>query len=167
MKKLNFYVIDTSSLIDFNIRYPMDVFPNLWNKVEDLIKRGMLIAPKEVFNEIAVGDDVLKEWAKKQKKLFKELDKLQIQIVKDILKQYPSLAKPSKDGPNADPFIIALALSLVRDPQQTLSPSVKKRIIVTEEQLRGTAIKIPFVCKNYGIDCINIVEMFRSEGWKF
>ncbi len=167
MKKLNFYVIDTSSLIDFNIRYPMDVFPNLWNKVEDLIKRGMLIAPKEVFNEIAVGDDALKRWAKKQKRFFKELDKSQIQIVKDILKQYPSLAKPSKEGPNADPFIIALVLSLVKDPQQTLSPSVKKRIIVTEEQLRGNAIKIPFVCKSYGIDCINIVEMFRSEGWKF
>lgn len=167
MNKLNFYIIDASSLIEFNRRYPIDVFPKLWRNVEDLINKGLLISPKEVFKEIARGDDSLKEWAKKQKKLFKELDERQIQIVKEILQKYPSLAKPDKDGPQADPFVIGLALSLSKDPQKTLIPTIKKRIIVTEEQLRGAKIKIPFICQIYGIDCINIIEMFRTEGWKF
>ncbi|MBL7147424.1 MAG: DUF4411 family protein [Nanoarchaeota archaeon] len=167
MKKINFYVIDASSLIEFNRRYPIDVFPNLWKNVETLINMGLLISPKEVFKEIARGDDSLKEWAKKQKKLFKELDESQIKIVKEILKKYPSLAKPDKDGPQADPFVIGLAIVLGKDPQKTLTPTIKKRVIVTEEQLRGNKVKIPFVCQIYGIDCINIVEMFRTEGWKF
>ena len=42
-----------------------------------------------------------------------------------------------------------------------------KRLIVTEESLRGNKIKIPFVCQNFGIACINRVEMFRQESWKF
>jgi len=167
MSKLNYYVIDACSLIDFNRRYPMDVFPNLWKKVEILINNGLLISPKEVLKEIERGDDVLKEWAKKQKKLFRELDKRQMEIVFDILKKYPSLAKPDKDGPQADPFVIALAIALEKEPQQTLIKTVKQRIIVTEEQLRGDKIRIPFVCQNFGIDYINIIEMFRTEGWIF
>ena len=104
---------------------------------------------------------------KKQKKLFRELDELQVQIVQEILKKYSSLAKPDKDGPQADPFVIALAVSLEKDPQKTLIKTIKKRIIVTEERLKGSKEKIPFVCKDYDIDCINVIELFRTEGWKF
>jgi len=84
-----------------------------------------------------------------------------------ILKKYSSLAKPDKDGPQADPFVIALAVSLEKDPQKTLIKTIKKRIIVTEERLKGSKEKIPFVCKDYDIDCINVIELFRTEGWKF
>lgn len=165
MSKISYYVIDTSSLIDLNYRYPVDVFPGIWKNLEKLIKDDLLVSPKEVLKEIK--DNSLKEWAKKQKKLFRELDELQMKIVKEILEKYPSLAKPDKDGPQADPFVIALAIALEKDPQQILTKSVRKRIIVTEERLRGNKEKIPFVCKEYGIDCINVIELFRTEGWKF
>lgn len=112
-------------------------------------------------------DDSLKKWAAKQKGLFKELDENQIKIVKEILKKYPSLAKSDNEFPAADPFIIALAIELKKDAQKTLTPTVKRRIIVTEERLRGQRIKIPLVCQDYGIECMNIIEMCRVEGWKF
>ena len=60
MKKINYYVIDTCSLIELNLRYPIDVFPKLWKYVEDLIKKGFLVSPKEVYKEICVQDDELK-----------------------------------------------------------------------------------------------------------
>lgn len=101
------------------------------------------------------------------KKFFKELDAYQIKIVKEILKKYPSLAKSESESPSADPFVIALAIELERDPQKTLDPSVKKRVVVSEERLRGTRVRIPFVCKEYGIECITMIEMCRSEMWKF
>ena len=85
----------------------------------------------------------------------------------EILKKYPSLAKADSELPAADPFIIALAIELEQSPQKTLIPSVKKRIIVTEERLRGKRVRIPLVCKDYGIECITIIEMCRIEGWKF
>jgi len=165
MSDRNYYVIDTSSLIDLNYRYPVDVFPGIWKNLEKLIANELLLSPKEVLKEIK--DESLKEWTKKQKKLFRELDELQVQIVQEILKKYPSLAKPDKDGPQADPFVIALAVSLEKDPQKTLIKTIKKRIIVTEERLKGSKEKIPFVCKDYDIDCINVIELFRTEGWKF
>ena len=112
-------------------------------------------------------DDSLKKWAKKQKRLFKELDGRQMEIVREILRKYPSLAKSDNETAAADPFVIALAVELGSDPQKTLFQTVKGRIIVTEEKLRGNKVKIPFVCKDYNIECINIIEMCRVEGWKF
>jgi len=69
---INFYVIDSSSLIELNRRYPIDVFPTLWKNMDKLIEKGFLISHKEVLKEISVMDDSLKKWAKKQKKFFKE-----------------------------------------------------------------------------------------------
>ncbi|MDP3027616.1 MAG: DUF4411 family protein [Nanoarchaeota archaeon] len=164
----NFYVIDTSSLIDLNIRYPIDVFPSLWKKVEELINRGYLISHKEVLKEVCNQDDSLKKWALKQKNFFREVTLKQAKIVKEILKKYPSLAKPKNENGAADPFVIALAAEIGEaEAQQELFSTIKKRLIVTQEKLRGNKVKIPFVCKDYNIDCIDIVEMYRIEGWKF
>ena len=48
MKSMDYYVIDSSSLIELNRRYPIDIFPGLWKKVEELINKGLLISPEEV-----------------------------------------------------------------------------------------------------------------------
>ena len=88
-------------------------------------------------------------------------------IVRQILEKYPSLAKSDNETAAADPFVIALAVEMGSTTQQTLLHTAKGRIIVTEEKLRGNKVKIPFVCKDYDIECINIIEMCRVEGWKF
>ena len=88
----------------------------------------------------------------------------QIKIVKDILDIYPSLIKIDRRH-DADPWVIALARDLIDNPQQTLHPI--KRIVVTEEKLRGNKIKIPFVCEKFGIESMDVIGMFRVEGWKF
>lgn len=167
MTNIDYYVIDSSSLIELNRKYPIDIFPNLWKKVEELISKGLLISPEEVRKELLVLDDSLKVWVSKQKKLFKPLTLKQIEIVKEILKKHPSLAEVEKEIPAADPFVIALAIDLENDSQKTLIPVVKGKIIVTEERLRGNRIRIPYVCKDYNISCLNIIEMCRAEGWKF
>ncbi len=167
MTTINYYVIDTSSLIELNRRYPIDVFPTLWKNVEELIEKGLLISHKEVLKEISYRDDALKEWAKSHKKLFRDLTPKQIEIIKEILKKYPSLAKSNNEKAAADPFVIAMAVELKNDPQGILIPTAKERIIVTEERLRGNRIRIPFVSQGYGIECINIIEMCRVEGWQF
>lgn len=63
MELENKYVIDSSSLIDLKRKYPVDVFPGVWEKIDDLIVSNRLIAPEEVFNEIENGDDELVPWA--------------------------------------------------------------------------------------------------------
>jgi len=166
MSTKNYYVIDTSSLIELK-KFPDDVFPSLWKNIEALIDKGFMISHKEVLKELSFQDDTLKKWAQKQKKFFKELDTYQIKIVKEILKKYPSLAKSDSESPSADPFVIALAIEFNRNPQKTLTSSIQQRVVVSEERLRGSRVRIPFVCKEYGIECITMIEMCRSEGWKF
>ena len=157
------YIIDTSSLIELNKHNPMDIYHTPWQKMGKLVKDGRLFSPREVFDEINRFDDTLAEWAKKQSEMFKDQTEEQIKIVKEILKKYPSLIKKGKIYA-ADPRIIALAIEMIRSPQCTLVQV--KRIVVTEEKLRGNKVKIPYVCQEYTVEAIDILDMFRMEGWK-
>jgi len=160
----NHYIIDSSSLIELNRHNPIDVFPSVWKNMESLISKGLLVAPKEVLYEIIERDDQLAKWAKQQNNFFREPTVKQIEILRGILKDYPPLVKEDRKH-DADPWVIALAVEMATNSQQTLTPI--KRIVVTEEKLRGDKIKIPFVCQKYNIEAIDIIDMFRAEGWKF
>jgi len=161
---LNYYIIDTSSLIKLNRDSPLDIFPSIWKNLANLVKNDRLIAPKEVLNEINQSDDQLCKWAKKQRKMFKEPTSQQIKYVKEILKEYPAIVDIDSKY-SADPWVIALAKEMINNKQKTLISI--KRIVVTEERLRGNKIKIPLICKDNSIDSIDIITMFRIEGWKF
>ncbi|HHD16177.1 MAG TPA: DUF4411 family protein [Euryarchaeota archaeon] len=158
------YIIDSSSLIDLNKRNPMDVYPGVWRKMEGLIIKHRLFAPKEVLNEIMEYDDVLAEWGKNNKNMFVEPTEDQIEIVREILEKFPSIIKINKRN-CADPWVIALAIEMNRSTQQTLIEI--RRIVVTEEKLRGNKVRIPFVCSYFTVEVIDIIGMFRTEGWKF
>lgn len=160
----NHYIIDSCSLMELNRHNPLDVFPSVWEKIEDLINKDLFVAPKEVLNEINEGDDKLANWAKKQNKLFKDPTNKQIDIVRGILNKFPSLVKENRKY-DADPWVIALAVELATSTQKTLISI--KRIVVTEEKIRGNKVKIPFVCQKYEIESIDIIDMFRKESWTF
>ena len=160
----NHYIMDTSSLVELNRHNPIDVFPSVWNNLESLSKKGLLVAPYEVLSEVKERDDELASWAKRNNSIFRPPTKKQIEILKDILKNYPALVKEDRKY-DADAWVVALAVEMATGPQQTIIQI--KRIVVTEEKLRGDKIRIPYVCQKYDIEAIGIIEMFRIEGWKF
>lgn len=166
MKKIDIYCIDTSSLIEMKDKYPQDVtlFKKVWNNMDNLCKKHRLIAPIEVLKEIEQVDDELKRWAKiKRKKIFVKPDKKQSEKIKEILAQHPFLAGSGKPGPNADPWLIALAIIKNEEEKEQLF-SGKKYIVVTEET-KTRRNRIPSVCETYNIECINLLELFKREGW--
>lgn len=151
------YCIDTNALIDLWRRfYPPDIFTSLWKKIENLISQGELIAPCEVFSELEKQDDELLKWVKKHKKMFKDLDNEQINLMRKILRQFPNLIDANKITPDADPFVIALAIS-------------KGWTVITSEKAAtpGGHPKIPDVCENYNVKCIPLIEFFREQKWEF
>jgi hypothetical protein len=164
--EINYYVVDTSSLIEMKTKYPFDVFPGIWQRTERLIERDLLVAPTEVLKELLPKDDSLAKWAKKNRRMFRQLDVYQIEKAREIVNEFPKIAKSDSEVAAADPFVIALAIELQESPQQILGTAVKKNIVVTEEKMRGNEIRIPLICKKYGVDCINAIELFRKEGWK-
>ncbi len=151
------YVIDTSALIDlWRVYYPPDVFPTLWERnLEEIIRKGLLIAPKEVYNELQQRDDDLWNWAKDHKKMFIELDEEQAGQVKVIARRFPRLIDSEKTTPDADPFVIGLALSR------------SWTVIASESSNPGGKPRIPDVCRNYDIKCIKLVEFLRERGWRY
>ncbi len=160
----NHYIVDTCSLVDLNRYNPIDVFPSVWKRLSILVRNNLLHSPIEVLKELQKQDDQIVAWAKQHKKMFLPESAPQILIVIEIMRDFPALVDASKQY-SADPWVIALAYELTTGNQKTMFED--KIMIVTEETLRGNKVKIPLVSQHYQLECINLVEMFRREGWKF
>lgn len=151
------YSVDTSALTEAWVRsYPPDVFPSLWHHLEELVKKRRLLAVDEVLHELERKDDDLYQWClAKKKKMFILLGRNQ-QIQRRaarIINQFASLINPSNPRGGADPFVIALAAEW-------------ELTVVTGERSKPSKPKIPDVCRELGIPCISLVELFKNEGWK-
>jgi hypothetical protein len=143
----------------------MDVFPGVWTKVGSLVESGRLISHIQVFKEIEKGDDELVRWAKVHKRIFESVGTRQIEIVRDILTKFPSLVNHSKETADADPFLVALAIAKGKEQSQSFFQD--RYVVVTEEKIKENKIGIPYVCNHYGIECCQLLELFRRENWKF
>jgi len=165
IQPIRIYCIDTSALVNMKILYPEDIFSSLWRNLESLINKGFLISPSEVLEELRKKDDELLKWALVHKTMFKDLDADQLEKVRSILRRFPGLVDFQKATPDADPFIIALAIC--EEQQRTLWD--EHRIVISEEKPAnsGARPKIPDVCKSYGVECISLTELFRKENWQF
>ena len=138
------YCVDTGSLIKLNRDFPQDVFPGVWENMDRLAASGRLEAPAEVLQEIERGDDELVSWARQHRGMFKRPDADQITAVQEILAAFPSLVDASKETPDADPFVVALAKAGNDLQASSLIPD--RYVVVTEERRRG----IPLACSRYG-----------------
>ena len=155
------YSIDTSAILDAWVRhYPHDAFPSFWNRFKTLAESQEVIATELIEHELSKKDDGCHKWFKQNNlnDFFVELtDSIQNDVT-DILKNpnYQRLVEDRKGTYGADPFVIALA-------------KVEDLIVVTGEKATNNLAKpkIPDVCNDMGIECINILDLMRREGWQF
>jgi hypothetical protein len=151
------YVFDTSALIDAWVnRYPPDAFERFWEAMEALGQAGSLLIPAEVYEECGGKDDGLHDWVKARAGTIVVPTTRAVMIgARAVLEDHPALTKPGKGRGKADPFVIALAAELDCP-------------LVTQEQ-GGTAEKprIPFVCRERGVDVLSLLDVIRAEGWRF
>ena len=161
------YCVDTSSLVTIQRIYRLSKLAGTWEFLDELAKDGRLAAPREVLAELKVGqDDELYQWAKNHGGIFRQLTPEQWQVGKDIANdlKYKGFIDQDKEIPEADPFVIALA---VEEQKQTrLIP--EKWIIVADERHAklGKKPRIPDVCRDptFNIECISTTEWFEREG---
>lgn len=150
------YVFDSNIFMNLQRRQPIDIYPSLWNKLGELMTSGIIISSQEVYDEIAVGGDELEKWAKSRKEYFLSSDVAIQSEVRAILQSHRGLVEGGKKKNSADPFVIALA----KERQCTL---------VTEETRTRNkdTPKIPDVCDEYAIKCIDFVTFSREEKLSF
>ena len=119
-----------------------------------MINAGDIIASEEVLEELGRKDDEVHQWALERRQMFIPLYPDIQQSVINILTKHPRLIDNRNNRSGADPFVIALA-------------QVENCTVVTYETLSHSLNRprIPDVCLDMGIRCINMTDLFREQGW--
>jgi hypothetical protein len=145
--------MDTCSFTALRRVYPNDVFPGAWQAISQMAESGMLISSIEVLIELEAQEDIITDWARKHRQIFIPLFPDIQNTATEILRDFPNLLDLNNQKSSADPFLVATAL-------------LNKCIVVTEETAKGNGakvIRIPNVCSNLGVPCLNLLELFRTE----
>ena len=116
-------------------------------------------------------DDVLPAWVREgdNRRIFVRLKAEGLETAKAIVNRFPDLVDLEKETPDADPFVIALAIQKGRK-QQVLFP--QKYVVVTSERANPHGKpRIPDVCHQLGVDCLfgerSLGDLFEREGWHY
>jgi hypothetical protein len=156
------YNLDACALITLEAFYPHDLFPQIWEKLDELLKSKKAYVIEEVFNEIEKRDDDLYKWLRQRRSYAVKIQgEREFSKAKEILASHPGLVDINATQTSADPFVIADSVCC-------------GSIIVTREERVGKEAKrpkIPNVATDYGAKSIcgqyYATEFFRAIGWTF
>ena len=152
------YVFDTSVWINIRRACPPDIFVTLWAAIASAIAAGTIRCPDVVQSEVERNSrDGLDVLLKGYSGLFVPLD-VQLQAaLRTVLVHGADLIDPSGQSDRADPYLIALAY-------------LHGGTVVTQEVPRkGTTgrKKIPDVCADVSVPCLDWDSFLREVGWQF
>ena len=157
------YCLDANTLIEGkNIHYGMDFCPAFWDMIDKETPTGRLFSITMIADELIKGNDELSEWAKVRKgtPFFIETDDEETQkafgqIANYVVKNY-SAEEAQKFLKVADPWLIAKCITsgAVLVTKEVYAPHAKK-------------VKIPNICKEFGVSYTQTHEAIRSLGAKF
>lgn len=154
------YLLDANVLIDANRDYyRLDSVPEFWEWLVHLGTAGRVKVPREILDEVKAGKDALAEWLRRDEVLGallldEALDPVRVQTVHNVYAPDRPLDDIELEKVAADPLLISYALD-----------GDDERAVVTTETSRPSATrsnrKIPDVCRDLNIDCINTFELTR------
>lgn len=155
------YVFDNNTLTAIFRHYYYDRFPSFWNKFNKLVENKIIISVREVRREIESlnrGDN-LDVWLKNNPDFFEIPTAKELQFITTIysVKHFQQNLEQKRllhGGAFADPFIIAKA-------------KINSTIVVTQEQFKDNATKIPNICGHFDIECTDLEGFLKRENWKF
>lgn len=154
------YVFDNSPLSTLFKNYYRNTFRSLWERFDMLVAEGGIVSTREALREIKDGGpESLLQWVEHHQALFATPTAEEGRFVTEIYRvphfqQNIEQQKLLKGGKNADPFVIAKAY-------------VEKLSVVTMEQLKPNAVKIPNICQHFGVRCLSLQDFMDEEGWQF
>ncbi len=151
--KADLYCLDANVLIQAWHKYYSPKFcPDYWGVLNELGTHKRIFIPEMVRDEITRTEDDLSEWLKKSDIPVHKFDEQVIACWQNILKTnalHKQLVDNIKGRSLADPWVIAHAM-------KTNATVVTKEN--KETALNSKRIKIPNVCENMSIRCINDFE---------
>ena len=156
------FCIDTNVLIEAWQRYySPEICLDYWKILNEIGAQGRIFISEVVFDEIKKSEDDLFKWLKDSNISVKKIDESVSKCLQDIYSKneiHKYLVDNTKLRSLADPWIIAHAIN-------------ERATVVTKEEkvtaLNSRRIKIPNVCDNMGIRCINDFQLIRELNIKF
>lgn len=155
------FVIDTNSLINLH-RFSHEVFPSLWENFHSMVDQGQIYSLKEVQGELKdthgkvklYWDEVDTQLKNQNLRFFDELYDDDVKCL-EPLEEFEEFQKAGENkSVHADPFLIATAIN-------------RKCIVLTDERRLTSLDSIPYVCKQVGVECMNLTEFMIYQGWKW
>ena len=150
------YVLDTNAFYSLGSYYPSR-FPTIWKRIDELVNMKEFWSVREVRREIEINCpyENISNWVRSNIKVFRTPTSRELEIVSLIFqrKQFLGLVKRRNillGLPVADPFIVAAA--------KVLNGSV-----VTQEIFKEGGARIPTVCREFDVECINMERFLERE----
>jgi predicted nucleic acid-binding protein len=156
------YSLDANVLIQaWQKYYAPAICPSYWDVLSDLGKAGTLFLAEEIYEEITRTDDDLTAWLKQSDLPVIATDSQVIDCWKRILAAEPihvELVHERRGRSLGDPWVVAHAMS-------------RGATVVTKEEKITAAdsktVKIPNVCENMQIRCIDDFQFVRELNLEF
>ena len=147
--------------------YYYSMMPDLWSKLDSLVNQGQLISHEIVYIEIVPDSgekDFLAKWLVTNRSIFIPQTQLQLNLISDILKKFPRLIKPEYEKDQADPWLIACLIELMKN--EGLFAENSTYVLVSMENTRSNQ-KLPAACKHYRIRHMTLEEFFVDNNIRF
>ncbi len=140
--------------------YKFDRVPQFWAFLSAQLEAGVIKVPKMVYDELAVGIDELATWCKTRKSsgmCIHSDSKVQDcykQIANYVMAKY-AIQHAAEFLRGGDGWVIAHAMA-------------EKGTVVTQEseQTKKKKVKVPTVCKDSGVRCIDTFQMLDELDFK-
>ena len=156
---MDVYWLDANVFIQAkNGPYGFSLVPKFWSFVSEQLEQGSIRCPKMVYDEVVDGKDDLAAWFKsrREKGLCRHPDETVQQCFGTVANHVATKFRPHQASEfliGADGWVIAHAMH-------------GDGIVVTQESDRShkAKIKIPTICRVFGVRCINTYQMLSALG---
>ena len=143
-----------------NRYYPFERVPKFWAFLSQHIEEGTMCSPSFVYDELVVYKDDLAKWIKTRK-----TKGLRVATDGHIQGEYRKIAdhvatnytqpKSEEFLTGADPWVIACALH------------VGGTVVTQESTSRTRKVRIPTICKEFNVPCVDTFQMLHYLNAKF
>ena len=161
------YCIDASAFITMHRFYPLRIIPDLWSFMEELFKQKKILSHQIVFDEIVPKTgkkDDLAQWLSNFRTNFISTSQRQLELVPNVLGNFPKLIDHESEKDQADPWMVAMLIEIM-EQDGIFGDQSDYVMVTTESEKRAT--RLPAACKHYNIRHMNLFQFFDANGFEF
>ena len=165
---MTLYVLDTNTLSTIFRFYYQSVFVTFWTAFDNLLAAGGAISVRQVRPELErrrSANSWVNHLMARNSEFFSDNTPDELSAINALVNS-PRLATAAygwvrdidpDELTAADPYLIAKAM---------LS-SVPAAVVTQESPAPNLTARIPYVCGQLGVPCINLEQMMSQLGWRF